>query len=53
MQKAPNSGDTFHKFRRAVVFINGGEFRARTEEEQYMWSECSRLIAEPSFITTR
>jgi TnpA family transposase len=45
VQKALNRGEAYHKFRRAVAFVNGGKFRVRTEEEQHNWNECSRLIA--------
>jgi len=45
VQKALNRGEAYHKFRRAVAFVNGGKFRVRTEEEQQNWNECSRLIA--------
>lgn len=45
VQKALNRGEAYHKFRRAVSFVNGGKFRVRTEDEQHIWNECSRLIA--------
>lgn len=45
VQKALNRGEAYHRFRRAVAFVNGGKFRVRTEEEQHVWNECSRLIA--------
>lgn len=45
VQKALNRGEAYHKFRRAVAFVNGGKFRVRTEDEQHIWNECSRLIA--------
>jgi len=40
-----NRGEAYHRFRRAVAYVNGGKFRVRTEEEQHIWNECSRLIA--------
>lgn len=45
VQKALNRGEAYHRFRRAVAFVNGGKFRVRTEAEQHLWNECSRLIA--------
>jgi hypothetical protein len=35
---------TYHRLRRAVAFVNGGKFRVKTEDEQQLWNECSRLI---------
>jgi TnpA family transposase len=31
--------------RRAIAYINSGKFRVKTEAEQQIWNECSRLIA--------
>ena len=31
--------------RRAISYVNSGKFRAKTEAEQQIWNECSRLIA--------
>lgn len=45
VQKALNRGEAYHRFRRAVAYVNGGKFRVKTEEEQHIWNECSRLIA--------
>ena len=45
IQKALNRGEAYHRFRRAVAFVNGGKFRVKTEDEQHVWNECSRLIA--------
>lgn len=44
VQKALNRGEAYHRLRRAVAFVNGGKFRVKTEEEQQIWNECSRLI---------
>lgn len=44
VQKALNRGEAYHRFRRAVAFVNGGKFRVKTEDEQQIWNECSRLI---------
>jgi len=45
VQKALNRGEAYHRFRRAVAYVNGGTFRVKTEAEQELWNECSRLIA--------
>lgn len=31
--------------RRAISYVNAGKFRVKTEAEQQIWNECSRLIA--------
>jgi len=45
VQKALNRGEAYHRFRRSVSYINNGKFRVKTEAEQQIWNECSRLIA--------
>ena len=45
VQKALNRGEAYHRFRRAVAYVNGGKFRVQTEAEQQVWNDCSRLIA--------
>lgn len=45
VQRALNRGEAYHRFRRAVAYVNGGTFRVKTEAEQELWNECSRLIA--------
>lgn len=45
VQKALNRGEAYHRFRRAVAFINGGKFKVQTEAEQQIWNDCARLIA--------
>jgi Tn3 transposase DDE domain len=30
---------------RAISYVNSGKFRVKTEAEQQIWNECSRLIA--------
>jgi TnpA family transposase len=45
VQKALNRGEAYHRFRRAVAYVNGGKFRVKTEGEQQLWNECSRLIS--------
>jgi TnpA family transposase len=44
VQKALNRGEAYHRLRRAVAFVNDGKFRVKTEDEQQLWNECSRLI---------
>jgi len=45
VQKALNRGEAYHRFRRAIAYVNSGKFRVRTEEQQQIWNDCSRLIA--------
>jgi hypothetical protein len=37
--------EAYHRFRRAISYVNAGKFRVKTEAEQQIWNECSRLIA--------
>ncbi len=45
VQKAVNRGENYHQLRRSVSFASFGKLRLKTEYEQDLWSECSRLIA--------
>lgn len=45
IQKALNRTESYHKLRRAIAIANGGKLRFRTQTEQEIWNECSRLIA--------
>jgi TnpA family transposase len=45
VQKALNRGENYHQLRRAISHAGGGKLRFKTEYEQELWSECSRLIA--------
>lgn len=45
VQKALNRGEAYHRFRKSVAYVNSGKFRVKTEAEQHIWNECSRLIA--------
>ncbi len=45
VQRALNRGENYHQLRRAIAYANFGRLRYRTEEEQQLWSECSRLLA--------
>lgn len=44
VQRALNRGENYHKLRRAVSHANFGKLRFKTEYEQQIWEECSRLI---------
>jgi TnpA family transposase len=44
VQRALNRGENYHQLRRAVSYANFGKLRFKTEAEQQLWSECSRLI---------
>jgi TnpA family transposase len=45
VQKALNRGESYHKLRRAIAYANFGKLRFKTEREQQIWNECSRLLA--------
>ena len=45
MQTALNRGEAYHRFRRAISYVNAGKMHVHTEAEQQIWNECSRLIA--------
>ena len=45
VQKALNRGEAYHRMRRVISYVNSGKFRVKTEAEQQIWNECSRLIA--------
>ena len=44
VQKALNRGESYHQLRRAVSYANFGKTRFKTEQEQSLWNECSRLV---------
>ncbi|HDR7494943.1 Tn3 family transposase [Bacillus cereus] len=44
VQKSLNRGESYHKLRRAVSFANFGKLRFKTEQDQQIWNECSRLL---------
>jgi hypothetical protein len=44
VQRALNRGENYHQLRRAVSYANCGKLRFKTEYEQQVWEECSRLI---------
>jgi len=45
VQRALNRGESYHKLRRAISHANFGKLRFKTEQEQQIWGECSRLLA--------
>ncbi len=44
VQRALNRGENYHKLRRALSYANFGKLRFKTELEQQLWGECSRLL---------
>ena len=44
VQRALSRGENYHQLRRAVAYANFGKLRFKTEYEQQIWGECSRLI---------
>ena len=44
VQKALNRGEAYHRMRRAISYVNSGKFRVKTEAEQQIWNDCSRLM---------
>ncbi len=44
IQQALGRGEAYHQLRRAVSFANFGALRFRTEGDQQIWGECSRLL---------
>lgn len=45
VQRALNRGENYHQLRKAVSYANFGKLRFKTEYEQRLWNESSRLIA--------
>lgn len=45
VQRTLNRGESYHKLRRAVSYANFGKLRFKTEKDQQIWQECSRLIS--------
>lgn len=45
VQKALNRGESYHKLRKAVSYANFGKLRFKNENDQHIWGECSRLLA--------
>ena len=44
VQRALNRGENYHQLRRAVAYANFGKLRFKTDYEQQLWGECSRLL---------
>ena len=44
VNKVLNRGESYHRLRRAISFANYGKLRFRTEDEQQLWADCSRLL---------
>jgi TnpA family transposase len=44
VQRALNRSESYHQLRRAVSYANYGKLRFKTEYEQQLWEECSRLV---------
>jgi TnpA family transposase len=45
VQRALNRGESYHRLCRAIFYANFGKLRFKTEQDQPIWGECSRLIA--------
>jgi hypothetical protein len=45
VQKALNRGENYHQLCKAISYANFGKLRFKTEQDQQIWGECSRLIA--------
>ena len=45
VQKALNRGEAYHRLRNAIAYVQSGKLRVKTETEQQIWLECTRLIA--------
>ncbi|MCU5765501.1 Tn3 family transposase, partial [Bacillus cereus] len=45
VQKSLNRGESYHKLRRSVSYANFGKLRFKTEQDQHIWNECSRLLS--------
>jgi len=44
VQMALNRGESYHKLRKAVAFASFGKLHLKSEHEQQIWQEASRLI---------
>lgn len=44
VQQALNRGENYHQLKRAIAYANFGKLRFRSEYEQNIWNECSRLL---------
>lgn len=39
-----NRGEAYHQLGRSIAYAHGGRFRARSQHEQEVWSQCARLV---------
>lgn len=44
VHQALNRGESYHQLRRAIAYANWGKLRFKSEYEQNIWNECSRLL---------
>ena len=44
VNQALNRGENYHQLRRAIAYANWGKLRFKSEYEQQIWNECSRLV---------
>lgn len=44
VHQALNRGESYHQIRRAIAYANWGKLRYKSEYEQTIWNECSRLL---------
>ena len=45
VQKALNRGEAYHKLRKHIFYADKGKFKVHSAQEQQIWAECARLIA--------
>ncbi len=43
--KALNRGEAYHRLKKAIAHVNGGKMNVKSENEQQIIHECTRLIA--------
>ncbi|MCP9270250.1 Tn3 family transposase [Xenorhabdus sp. XENO-1] len=43
--KALNRGEAYHRLKKAIAHVNGGKMNVKSENEQHIIHECTRLIA--------
>jgi hypothetical protein len=43
--KALNRGEAYHRLKKAIAHVNGGKLKVKSEIEQHIIHECTRLIA--------
>lgn len=44
VQRVLNRGEAYHQLHRSIAYAHDGRFRARSQHEQEVWNECSRLV---------